>query len=592
MTGRGRHEPLKVAIQQSRRIALARCLIHGIPVGFALFEIILNWNNYYVGVHTYSVALYQLGAKIHEIMIQASLAAIIFSFVRHELVLGGGLPFGSLFSALQVNQISYLWSMEYWGSIRSHLVLWRKIRLLIIIALCIALGSLSEQVPVANALFSAANLWQLTLTNVTSRHGHGNPLSDQSNSIHTIENGVYQPYVTSYCAQDTYTGEDDKRPLVFPTLLGANDGSQTDNSIQQDFGPVPGITKSGVLRSDLLRTSEVESDFRLKWIELSENNFNGSSIGAVILLPKHDGNLAQEILTCNLAAGWGSTKLKYDSGQSKMIDIPKHRVTAVPIELSYLPEGEQGIDYITFDYPYFPQKPINITRSWAELLSTRLEYSNTTVFNEIMQEQVWKNDTRDYASYVLSGLVANGLARLGYSSGLQGAVKTISKNGNTELDGNYWLSGKGDAFIVNATEAKNWTKLHMTSELQGHAYNTAGLAPKVAICVLTTYCVLALCHIFYAGYTGISSTSWDSIAEVTALAINSTPSECLRNTCAGITELHIFKLPVRILTARDTKGEGEHLELVFGDVPEEKSGDVIKPNRAYGSMAATKSKQS
>ena len=106
LTGRGRHEPLKVAIQQSRRIALARCLIHGIPVGFALFEIILNWNNYYVGVNTYSVALYQLIAKIHEIMIQASLAAIIFSFIRHELVLGGGLPFGQ-FSLVSYDHIDF-----------------------------------------------------------------------------------------------------------------------------------------------------------------------------------------------------------------------------------------------------------------------------------------------------------------------------------------------------------------------------------------------------------------------------------------------------------------------------------------------------
>ena len=399
--------------------------------------------------------------------------------------------------------------------------------------------SSTEQVPIANALFSASHLWQLSLTNVSARHGHGNPLSDQSNSIHTIENGVYQPYVTSCCAQDTYTGEDDKRPLVFPTLLGANDRSQTDTSIQQDFGPVPGITKSGALRSDVLRTSEVDSDFRLKWIELPENNFNGSSIGAVILLPKHDDTGTQDILTCNLAAGWGSTKLKYDVAQSNIIYTPKHRMTAAaPIEISNVPEGEQGINYITFDYPYFPQKrtyfqnhfvtraacfnahlrtgmlipdwsiAINITLSWAELFSAQLEHSNTTIFNEIMQEQVWLNNARDYAPSVLSGLVANGLARLGFSSSLQGAVKTISKNGNIELDGNYWLSGKGDAFTVNATEAKDWTKLHMTSELQGHAYNTAGLAPKAAICILTIHCVLALCHIFYAGYSGKSHPSF------------------------------------------------------------------------------------
>ena len=84
---------------------------------------------------------------------------------------------------------------------------------------------------------------------------------------------------------------------------------------------------------------------------------------------------------------------------------------------------------------------------------------------------------------------------------------------------------------------------------------------------------------------GISSTCWDSIAEVTALAMNSRPTAALRNTCAGITELHIFKLSVRILAMRDLEGEGEHLELVFGSVDQEKSTEcTMKTNRAYGTM--------
>ena len=143
VTGRGLHEPLKIAIRRNRWISLTRSLIHIIPVGFALFEIVLNWNEFYVGVDSYNQASYQFIAKVHEIMIQASLGTIIFSLVRHELAVGEGLPFGALFSGLQLNQISYLWSMEYWGSIRSHhLKLWKKVRLSFMIALCVVLGSL------------------------------------------------------------------------------------------------------------------------------------------------------------------------------------------------------------------------------------------------------------------------------------------------------------------------------------------------------------------------------------------------------------------------------------------------------------------
>ena len=116
-------EPLKIVLRQSRTVALLRSLIHIIPISFALWLVTLNWITYYVGSFAYDQIYYQIGAKALEIMIQASLAAIVLGYVRHELVLGQGLPFGILFSALQVNQVSYLWSMEFWAQLAQSLSL-------------------------------------------------------------------------------------------------------------------------------------------------------------------------------------------------------------------------------------------------------------------------------------------------------------------------------------------------------------------------------------------------------------------------------------------------------------------------------------
>ncbi|MCJ1268666.1 hypothetical protein MMC22_008554 [Lobaria immixta] len=90
-------------------------------------------------------------------------------------------------------------------------------------------------------------------------------------------------------------------------------------------------------------------------------------------------------------------------------------------------------------------------------------------------------------------------------------------------------------------------------------------------------------------------TQWDQLhllgfhrRKVTALAMNSTPTAALRNTCAGITELQIFKLPVCVLVAKDGEGEGEHLELVFGNVDQKMVKDTtIKANPAYGTMPSS-----
>lgn len=140
--GKRYEEPMKIAIRRSQTTALLRTLIHSIPIGVALWEVVLNWNTYYVGSYALNQVYYQLGAKVHEIMMQASLAAITFSYVRYEMALGDGLPFGALFSGLQITQVSYLWSMEFWGSLSSHAIsIRRKLAMIAIITVSFTLAA-------------------------------------------------------------------------------------------------------------------------------------------------------------------------------------------------------------------------------------------------------------------------------------------------------------------------------------------------------------------------------------------------------------------------------------------------------------------
>lgn len=232
-----------------------------------------------------------------------------------------------------------------------------------------------------------------------------------------------------------------------------------------------------------------------------------------------------------------------------------------------------------------------MTEEWANYLNPTVPHLNTTVFNSLLGFNLSPRSLPVLAQMILAGMVANGLSKIGATSQLQGTVKqVVEPDGSLGLDGNYWFSGKGNnVFQVDPAEAKDWVKFRVSSTVEGYAYNTHGPTPKVAISFLLAYCVVAVAHILYAGISGISSTCWDSIAEVTALAVNTTPTTALRNTCAGITEMNIFKLPVRILAMRDAEGDGEHLELVFGNVDEKtvESG-TIKANRVYGTMPSVK----
>ncbi|KAM0804319.1 hypothetical protein BDR22DRAFT_959977 [Usnea florida] len=726
--GTGYAEQTKVAMQKSRTTALLRALVHIIPVGVAMWEIVLNWNTYFVGYAVYNQAYYQFGAKAHEIAIEASLSAIVFSYVRYELMLGSGIPFGALFSGLQVPQASYLWSMEFWGTVCSRIIsLKSKVRLLVVITTSVFLAAIAgpssaillvprldywpggstniwinstsdslwpsttnasdvpkqcldvgisdveafscpahgweavqdytyttlngldkeyqalaggmagpewilvtgrnshrrlsmtvgndepegfdpypvlatiQQTAVADALTETGELWLGAVSNVSTK-GHGTVLSRQ-NSVHAVSHGYHQPYTKVSCGLDYIHGPSDESAIAFPITPGIQASPDVYRAEYNDsILGVYSLLYPNVTKNQLLSTPGSPEDYRLRWVELPQDPFNGSAIGAVIISPRSPTNLTQEILVCNVGAGWGSSHINTSSfagGTTFTASIVNPSAYEVndgpnPDQDSQVSQAEELAADTVIEYwePFFPEKPVIVTEAWAIYLNPFLSSLNTTVINALMSttppfEEFSTTVKLLVGKWILAGLVANGLASIGATSTLQGNIKTIKNpDGSTHIDGEYWFAGKGNMFIVNPEESIDWVKLRVDSTIEGYAYNIRGTSPKVAITFLLIYCVIALSHVLYAGISGISSTCWDSIGEVTALAMNSTPTILLKNTCAGILELNIFKIPVRVLAFRDDEaGDGEHLELVFGDVDEKNvRGTPIKPNRVYGTL--------
>lgn len=465
--------------------------------------------------------------------------------------------------------------------------------------------STTPQAAVADALSTTGALWNLALNNVTTK-GHGSVL-EEFDAVHSINTGYYQPYTIASCVHDNFNGSVDENPVAFPPSLGSTPQMLNASAFNNSILPIHAFIYPGITRSQIQDTPGLLGDYRLRWIELPEDPFNGTAIGAVVLLPRAPDNTTQEVLMCNLGAGWGASKLNMSTfgGGSQTVNSEINLNAEEPSGK----EGDEGSQFapvaeeITqsqenqFFLPLFPQKPITVTEDWAQYLNPSISGLNTTVFNHLMASQFRVPDIEVSAKVILAALLANGLARIGSTSQLQGTVKTIVETDGSEgLDGNYWFSGKGDAFVVDPVESRDWVKFRVYSTFEGFAYTTRGATPKVAIGILSAYCILAISHILYAGITGISSTCWDSIGEVTALAVNSAPSALLRNTCAGITELAIFKVPVRVLAFRDDENsDGEHLQLVFGELDEKSvQHQVIRRNRVYGTMPsfAVESKKS
>ncbi|KAL8804374.1 MAG: hypothetical protein Q9200_005848 [Gallowayella weberi] len=452
-----------------------------------------------------------------------------------------------------------------------------------------------HQAVVADALSTTSGMWETSLINVTASPGHGSPLSDQTKAVHRIVSNYKQSSSRATCIPFNITSSTSSEPVAIPLLRFTNiteSNAMYIISQTQMMGPYLVSKHPRFTYARLLDAPGDLKSYRLKWLELPRETFVDGNIGLAILFP--ESSLDSKIqfgLICNIVAEWvdSDIEIKSEGGGISTTRGKQHFKDPFPSKRPISESGRPRAQDMVRDAGH--RVPITISESWARYLNPTLTNLNTTVFNVLMQQSYYTNPERflvggiELTSTVLAMLTANGLARVGWGTALQGRVKARGPGEEGLADGNYWLSGKGDVFEVDPVKSKNWTSFVVESSLEGYAYNTLTTPPKVAIAIMMIYCFLVFGHTLYSGITGISSNCWDTIAEVTALAINSTPTTALRNTCAGISELHIFKLPVRILVSRDEEGEGEHLELVFGKVDDESAkARTIKPNTTYGTL--------
>ena len=122
----GDEEEIKVVIHKSLGLALLRCSVHVLPVSVSVIILWINFKQTFIGIdfrslissETINIALLQTAAKIQELLIVSSLAAVAFQLLRYQLLYGDGLSLGFLAAGFDFVKLSYFWSPEFVGSIR------------------------------------------------------------------------------------------------------------------------------------------------------------------------------------------------------------------------------------------------------------------------------------------------------------------------------------------------------------------------------------------------------------------------------------------------------------------------------------------
>ena len=105
---------------------------------------------------------------------------------------------------------------------------------------------------------------------------------------------------------------------------------------------------------------------------------------------------------------------------------------------------------------------------------------------------------------------------------------------------------------------QNWTTWNIETYQYGYGYSLTNATSKIAAGILILYGVIAIIAILSILVRSCNSDSWSSLGELLILAMNSPPTEVLRNTGAGVGRFKTWKEVVKVRVTEDDK-----LQLVF-----------------------------
>ncbi|KAL1847582.1 hypothetical protein Plec18167_009451 [Paecilomyces lecythidis] len=424
---------------------------------------------------------------------------------------------------------------------------------------CIMAFATGPHSAVADALSLGSSLWYDAITTPRQYERY------QSNRAAYQTMQAWQPYSAVGCISDWIT-QNSTGQLHF--MNGSDYSGAAGVDIYVD-SPIP--------LSEFWKEAQNSTQMQLRWVDIPESAFANASIGAVGVFPATSPGSSVHMVSCLIEAKW----------------VPSILNTTTDLNSAGLVTSTTDVSPLTTTYEVqFPVfKAIHFTTAWAKLLNPVISDSprNHTVIGELLTRgNVTANSTTGsmingglVMQTLLASLTTNALSRSAFYASPQGQLK-ISYNDSSDPVPKYWLdSNYHDAFIIDPSLQTSYTPLQVTSTLLALGYNHETVSVKLSIAVLLVYCIVAISHLVYSLYTGISSSAWDSISEVTALAVGSQPTPSLRGTSAGISRMATFRTPVRIaerLPKGDHSGhssgdndqqsqerEWGHLEMVFDE---------------------------
>ncbi|OAP61639.1 hypothetical protein AYL99_03842 [Fonsecaea erecta] len=610
---KGHREEPKVVMYKSRGVVLLHILTHALPLSGVLTLLVLNINTFFVGnLSTSAVTAFQFAAKLLELLMQASLAVILLDAIRWHMVRNEDLPLGGLVAPLRATDVSYLWSLELWGSLTSKS--WRGYRKTYLGLLILATVVLAALVGPTGAVAIVPR----QITHSTGKYLNIlNPLDDifphTAKYLDTgtaFEQGITQ--LSQFYGSEPYRLLDSDGVRLF--------GTPSDLGLPWSTATMPSRDMSYVLRAqraNLQRDSD--SPFNILTMKTSqalvqsacnENNLydydhnrthlsfpsSEPQLGQLVTWGETLGNATADgtiLFFTNLpssATSRSSTLMVYGTtdpvdrsyaatAYACMIDATW---TSVTLNTSAADSSYSQVNYVLethYDGGIPQHLKIDLPPAWTERLRSTILASQTALqflTNDVFPHQIvalaLANGDYDYLKY-------NGLALTqddGQDSDTHALYAYLDKSHSWSQYAGISIDIDQNAALVNPPSL---TYQVVSQSQQGYGYNADDITVQLSLAVLGVFCVFMVMHIFLLLLTGYTGSSWDSVSELLMLGLMSRKPEYLgTHTSAGLETLNVFREPVSV----KVNNEG-YVELVFDNDTGGKLGRdaPVVVNKAY-----------
>ncbi|RVX73117.1 hypothetical protein B0A52_02244 [Exophiala mesophila] len=403
----------------------------------------------------------------------------------------------------------------------------------------------------------------------------------------TLQGSLYAPSVEVLCDAHVYYNQthlDEREANPFPSF----DASQS--------LPEPGFETPV---SGPMNATEVN------WVPMPAGP-EYPAIGSIIRVPTlyirdNDSSLQQgtEIHACSIYAQWLPVDVFYQPRQEDQVALAlKHPKTDTCLDvgsnsLTSTSRPPRNIS-IDLDYANAINQPIPFTIGPTPVLVAMMDgnidaegsidnqtgyaFKAPMVAAKPLSEGIQLTPDESRRSHstliatLLAGVVTDGLARIA-GNGIYPYSSPIFLTNQTTEDG-----GMVGQFIVssaqggvdqalNATEPAqdDWLRIDPIFSRYGYGYNwNDSRITQFGVIVLLIHLAIAVGHTLYLVYMIFIARqglvgSWATISELLTLAMNSTPSLNLQDTCAGVDAAKTWR---QVVSVRET--QPGHLEMVVG----------------------------